>query len=142
MAGRHNAPSARVLGRRELFARSDHDLFARQAGQDREGHFEFMAASNAPGVSVAVVQNGEFVWSGGFGMADLENSVPATADTLYRLGSVSKPITATAALVLSERGQLDLDAPIQKCPAFPRSRGPSRPASSWGIWGNSLLPRS
>jgi CubicO group peptidase (beta-lactamase class C family) len=69
-----------------------------------------MATSNAAGVSVAVVQDGEFVWSQRFGMADLENSVPATADTLYRLGSVSKPITATAALVLSERGQLDLDA--------------------------------
>jgi serine beta-lactamase-like protein LACTB len=86
---------------------------------------KFLATSNAPGVSVAVVQDGEFVWSGGFGMADLENSVPATADTLYRLGSISKPITATAALVLSERGQLDLDAPIQKyCPAFPQKPWP------------------
>jgi serine beta-lactamase-like protein LACTB, mitochondrial len=84
-----------------------------------------MAANNAPGVSVAVVENGAFVWSGGFGMADLENSVPATADTLYRLGSISKPVTATAALVLSERGQLDLDAPIQKyCPAFPQKPWP------------------
>lgn len=97
---------------------------------DRQARIEsaiskFMAASNAPGVSVAVVQGGEFVWSGGFGMADLENSVPATADTLYRLGSVSKPITAIAALVLSERGQLDLDAPIQKyCPAFPQKPWP------------------
>jgi serine beta-lactamase-like protein LACTB, mitochondrial len=74
----------------------------------------------APGLSVAVVQDGEFVWSAGFGMADLENSVLATADTLYRLGSLSKPITATAALVLSERGRLDLDAPVQNyCRAFP-----------------------
>ena len=86
---------------------------------------QFIATSKVPGVSVAIVQNGEFVWSRGFGMADLENSVPATADTLYRLGSVSKPITATAALVLSERGQLDLDAPIQKyCPAFPEKPWP------------------
>jgi CubicO group peptidase (beta-lactamase class C family) len=86
---------------------------------DRQARIEsaiskFLAAGHAPGVSVAVVQDGKFVWSGGFGMADLENSVPATADTLYRLGSISKPITATAALVLSERGQLDLDAPVQK----------------------------
>jgi len=97
---------------------------------DRQAEIEtavsqFMAASNAPGVSVAIVQDGELVWSQGFGMADLENSVPATADTLYRLGSVSKPITATAALVLSERGQLDLDAPIRKyCPAFPEKPWP------------------
>src|SRR5262245_666677 len=86
---------------------------------------KFMAASKVPGVSVAVVQNGEFVWSKGFGMADLENSVPATADTLYRLGSISKPITATAALVLSERGRLDLDTPVQNyCRAFPRKPWP------------------
>jgi serine beta-lactamase-like protein LACTB, mitochondrial len=97
---------------------------------DRQARIEsaiskFIAAGNAPGVSVAVVQDGAFVWSGGFGMADLENSVPATADTLYRLGSLSKPITATAALVLSERGLLDLDAPIQKyCPAFPQKPWP------------------
>jgi CubicO group peptidase (beta-lactamase class C family) len=97
---------------------------------DRQARIEsaisrFMAASNAPGVSVAVVQDGEFLWSEGFGMADMENSVPATADTLYRLGSISKPITATAALVLSERGQLDLDDPVQKyCPAFPQKPWP------------------
>lgn len=97
---------------------------------DRQARIEsaiskFLAAGHAPGVSVAVVQDGKFVWSGGFGMADLENSVPATADTLYRLGSISKPITATAALVLSERGQLDLDAPVQRsCPAFPQKPWP------------------
>src|SRR4051794_38110429 len=60
----------------------------------------FMAATKVPGMSVAVVQDGEFVWSAGFGMADLENSVPATSQTLFRLGSISKPITATAAMTL------------------------------------------
>src|SRR4029077_5969812 len=44
---------------------------------------KFMVESKAPGVSAAVVQDGEFVWSAGFGMADLENSVPATSQTLY-----------------------------------------------------------
>jgi len=58
-------------------------------------------------------------------MADLENSVPATSRTLYRLGSVSKPLTATAALQLWERGKIDLDAPVQKyCPAFPQKEWP------------------
>jgi len=112
---------------------------------DRQARIEsaiskFMAASNAPGVSVAVVQGREFVWSGGFGMADLENSVPATADTLYRLGSVSKPITAIAALVLSERGRLDLDAPIQKyCPAFPQKPWPITTRQLLGIWGEFAI---
>ena len=86
---------------------------------------KFMVESKAPGVSAAVVQDGEFVWSAGFGMADLENSVPATSQTLYRLGSISKPITATAAMKLWEQSKLDLDAPLQKyCPAFPQKQWP------------------
>jgi serine beta-lactamase-like protein LACTB, mitochondrial len=86
---------------------------------------KFMAANHAPGVSAAIVENGELVWSAGFGMADLENSVPATSRTLYRLGSVSKPLTATAAMQLWERGKIDLDAPVQKyCPAFPVKEWP------------------
>ena len=84
-----------------------------------------MAANSVPGVSVAVVQDGELVWSAGFGMADLENFVPATSFTLFRLGSISKPITATAILQLAERGKLDLDAEVQKyCPAFPKKEWP------------------
>lgn len=84
-----------------------------------------MAANHIPGVSVAVVENGEYEWSAGFGMSDLENFVPATAQTLYRLASISKPITATAALLLWQQGKLDLDAPVQKyCPGFPTKDAP------------------
>src|SRR4030081_3672000 len=85
----------------------------------------FMTANSVPGVSVAVVQNGQPVWSAGFGMSDLEDSAPATSLTLYRLGSISKSITAVAILQLYERGKLDLDAPVQKyCPAFPQKDSP------------------
>lgn len=81
---------------------------------------KFMAANQVPGISIAVVQNGDFAWSAGFGMADLEQFVPATSQTLYRLASVSKSMTAVAAMQLSEKGKLDLDAPVQKyCPAYP-----------------------
>ena len=56
----------------------------------------------------------------GFGLADVENNSPASEHTLYRLASISKSLTATAAMQLQERGRLDLDAPVQKyCPAFP-----------------------
>jgi serine beta-lactamase-like protein LACTB, mitochondrial len=86
---------------------------------------EFMAKNKLPSVSVAVVENGAYEWAKGFGMADLENSIPATPHTLYRLASISKPITATAALVLYQRGKLNLDAPVQKyCPAFPTKESP------------------
>jgi serine beta-lactamase-like protein LACTB, mitochondrial len=82
---------------------------------------KFAAANHVPGISVAVVENGAEDWAAGFGSADLENSVPATAQTLYRLASISKPITATAAMLLWQQEKLDLDAPVQKyCPAFPQ----------------------
>jgi CubicO group peptidase (beta-lactamase class C family) len=79
-----------------------------------------MAETHVPGLSVAVVENGEYEWGDGFGLADVENNAPASEHTLYRLASISKPLTAIAAMQLWERGQLDLDAPVQKyCPAFP-----------------------
>lgn len=84
-----------------------------------------MSANSVPGIGAAVVLEGEPVWSAGFGMADLENDSPATSSTLFRLGSISKPLTATAILQLWEHGKLDLDAPVQKyCPAFPQKEWP------------------
>jgi len=85
----------------------------------------FLASTSAPGIGVAVVLDGQLIWSSGFGLADLENNVPATPATLFRLGSISKPIAAAAAMQLAERGKLDLDAPVQKyCPAFPQKQAP------------------
>ena len=80
-----------------------------------------MSADNIPGLSIAVVLDGKLAWSRGYGFADLENFVPFRPDTVWRLASVSKPLTAVAAMQLAERGRLDLDAPIQgPCPAFPK----------------------
>ena len=61
---------------------------------------KFMAETHVPGLSVAVVENGQYEWAQGFGFADLENNVPASEYTLFRLGSISKPLTATAAMFL------------------------------------------
>lgn len=84
----------------------------------------FRAESRAPGVSVAVVEGGEPAWAAGFGFSDLEGGVAASSATLYRLGSISKPITAVAAMKLWEGGKFDLDAPVRKyCPAFPSKEG-------------------
>ena len=93
-----------------------------------------MARQNIPGLSVAVVTDGRLRWAAGYGLADLENFVPAKAGTVYRLGSISKPITAVAVMQLAERGRLDLDAPVQKyCPAFPEKQ---RPVTSRQILGH------
>lgn len=86
---------------------------------------EKMSEEGIPGLSVAIVLDGEMAWSNGYGFADLENSVPATAHTAYRSASIGKPLTATAAMRLVEEGRLNLDAPIrQYCPAFPEKRWP------------------
>ena len=77
-------------------------------------------ATRIPGVQVAVGVNGALVWSEGFGYADLERRAPVTSETQFRIGSVSKPLTAAAVALLYERGKLDLDAPVQRyVPSFP-----------------------
>jgi CubicO group peptidase (beta-lactamase class C family)/D-alanyl-D-alanine dipeptidase len=65
-----------------------------------------------PALSIALVDDQKIVWAKGFGVANREKKVPATAATLYRVGSVSKSLTGLAVLQLVERGLLDLDAPI------------------------------
>jgi len=73
-----------------------------------------------PGVSVAVVKNGRPIVVKGYGFADLENDVPATAETVYRIGSVTKQFTAAAIMRLMEQGKLSLDDTLQKfLPSFP-----------------------
>jgi CubicO group peptidase (beta-lactamase class C family) len=84
-----------------------------------------MAKQRIPGMTVAVAAGRQVRWSAGFGTQDVENDVAARPSTVYRLGSISKPITAVAVMQLFERGKLDLDAPVQKyCPAFPEKRWP------------------
>ena len=78
-----------------------------------------MATQRLPGVTVGFSQ-GEVEWVKGYGYADLENRVPATARSSYRLASVTKPMTAVAILQLVEQGKVDLDAPVQTyVPYFP-----------------------
>lgn len=100
-------------------------LSAEKQGQIEAAVSRFMSTTHTPGISVAVVENGEYEWAQGFGFADLENNVPASEHTLYRLASISKSLTATAAMQLWERGKLDLDVPVQKyCPSFPEKPWP------------------
>ncbi|MPY87755.1 MAG: serine hydrolase [Luteitalea sp.] len=81
--------------------------------------------ANLPGLSVAVGIDGAVICSEGFGYADVEQRVPVTPLTRFRIGSVSKPLTAVAIGLLHEREQLDLDAPVQKYVSdFPEKRWP------------------
>lgn len=73
-----------------------------------------MQDKRLPAFSIALVDNQQIVWAQGFGYADPDKKIPATANTVFRIGSVSKLFTDIGVMQLVERGQLDLDAPIQK----------------------------
>ena len=70
--------------------------------------------NSVEGLSIALVDDQRIVWAEGFGYADQGKNIPATADTLYRVGSISKLFTDTAAMQLEEQGKLDIDQPLKK----------------------------
>ncbi|MDE3241609.1 MAG: beta-lactamase family protein [Nitrospirota bacterium] len=74
----------------------------------------FMTKWHVPGGQVAIVKDGRLVYSRGFGYADQEAKLPAKPDTLFRIASVSKPITGVAIMKLVEEGQLHLDNRVFK----------------------------
>jgi CubicO group peptidase (beta-lactamase class C family) len=91
-----------------------------------------MQRAGIPGLSAAIGVAGEITFSRGFGKADLENDVDATAQTVYRLASISKPITAVLAMQLAQQGKLDLDADVHTLVA-------AWPAKPWPVTTRQLL---
>lgn len=83
-----------------------------------------MSAELIPGLSVAVATGEGPMWTAALGFADLENHVPTTPRTVFRLASISKAVTAVAAMTLVEQGRLNLDAPVQDYVRFPRKQWP------------------
>lgn len=93
--------------------------YAAKISSYREFAERWVARDRIPGVTVGF-SKGACVWVEGFGYADIENAVPATARSAYRYASIQKSMTAVAVLQLVEAGKLDLDAPIQRyVPYFP-----------------------
>jgi CubicO group peptidase (beta-lactamase class C family) len=72
-----------------------------------------MKKNNVTGLSIALVDDQRVVWTQGFGYADKANKVPATPETVYRVGSISKLFTASAVMQLAEEGKLDIDKTLQ-----------------------------
>lgn len=92
----------------------------------------FREQHHVPGLSVALAVGPDLVFAAGFGQTDLENDVAAAKDSVYRLASISKPITAACVLRLVEAGKLDLDADI-------RTYVPEFPAKRWPVTARQLL---
>ena len=84
-----------------------------------------IARRGYPGIAIAVAVGGETVWSEGFGYADLEHRVPMSPAVKFRVGSISKSMTAAAVATLVDDGRLDLDAAVQRyVPSFPEKAHP------------------
>src|SRR3981189_1564614 len=78
-----------------------------------------IATSKIPGAIILIQQHGQPVYFENFGVRDVATKLPMTADTIFRLYSMSKPITSVAAMMLVEDGKLSLDDPVSKyIPAF------------------------
>lgn len=79
-----------------------------------------MDRQQAVGVAIGVIREGQVVYVRGYGFEDREARIPVTSRTLFRWASISKTLTAVAAMQLVERGQLDLDADVRRyVPEFP-----------------------
>jgi CubicO group peptidase (beta-lactamase class C family) len=73
---------------------------------------DYMREEEIPGVTIALIREGEVVWTGGFGVANTLTRRPVSPDTLFEVASNSKVLTAYLALRLVDQGQLGLDEPL------------------------------
>ena len=98
--------------------------FSRE-GLDRVGDYirNEIATGKIPGAILLIQQHGKPVYFENFGVRDVATKLPMSADTIFRLYSMSKPITSVAAMMLVEDGKLKLDDPVSKyIPAFAETK--------------------
>ena len=88
---------------------------ASSAPADGDTYADYLNAAypaDGPGATAIVVKDGEVLFQGARGMADLELGVPLTSDHVFRLGSITKQFTAAAIMLLEQQGKLTVDDPI------------------------------
>lgn len=111
---------------------------------------KLMEAADIPGLSMAIIQDGEISWSGTFGVRSRETNEPVDENTIFEAASLTKTVTAAATLKLVERGVLDLDTPLSEYLPYPKLAGDKRYKKitarhilthTTGLpnWGNKLL---
>ncbi len=116
------ADSADVIARARAIVRG---IMTRHLASHRADGTAVDLPNSIPGMTVAVVVRGRMLWTDGFGVADIEQGVPATPQTRYRIGSLSKLITAAALSRMVDSGRMQLDVAIQTyVPAFPVKSAP------------------
>ncbi len=111
---------------------------------------KLMEMANIPGMSIAVIRDGKIFWSGAFGLRNRETKEPVDENTVFEAASLTKTVTAAAALKLVERGELDLDKTLAEYLPYPRLAGDERYKKitvrhvlthTTGLpnWGNKLI---
>jgi CubicO group peptidase (beta-lactamase class C family) len=83
--------------------------------------FVFWDKPDSPGCALGVIQDGKMIYARGYGMANLEYSIPITSNSIFRIGSTSKQFTAMCLALLEEEGKLSLDDNLNEF--FPRWSG-------------------
>ena len=73
-----------------------------------------LAKDNLGSVTVGIISGRELIWAKSFGMADIEKKIPATTDSIYRIGSITKQFTALMLLQLVDAGRVHLTEPVEK----------------------------
>lgn len=81
--------------------------------------FAMFDRPDSPGCALGVIQDGQFIYKRGYGMANLEHNIPIRPSSIFRIGSTSKQFTAAAILLLAEEGKLSLDDDIRTYLEFP-----------------------
>jgi len=119
---------ARALAAQQAPAQQSQPPLADPYAERLRGFEEFvrrrMERDRIPGLTIGFFKD-DYTWVKGFGFADLENRTPATAESAYRLASITKSMTGAAVVQLAERGKLDLDAEIQTyVPDYPKQKWP------------------
>jgi serine beta-lactamase-like protein LACTB, mitochondrial len=90
-------------------------LFPQVSNTDLDDYLTaYYHTKQVPSVSAGIAKNGKITWLGARGYADIENMVPATPKTVYRIASISKSITAVAIMQLVEAGKINLDADVKR----------------------------
>ncbi len=98
--------------------------------------FSKMAETRLPGLSISAIRDGEVIYSRGFGFRDLASGRPATPETLYCIGSVTKSFTCLSIMQLQERGLLDVEDPAERyLPVRLRSHG--EPVRIWHLMSHT-----
>jgi len=81
---------------------------------------QYLLNKNVPSITTGLLEQGKITWIKSIGLSDIENNVPVSTSSLYRIASISKPITAVAILQLWERGLISLDTDVRSyIPNFP-----------------------